>query len=237
MSNKYEKIWRNANWTLQARQLLRGLSRLSNNSKIVLILRHSHRISSKDAEKLAKLRLTPQGHEIAKILGSLLPKERPIRLFHSIVKRCEETAENILRGFKEKGGKGELKGVLDALYDIGTDGIYIIKKAVEHAGQKFLNHWAAGLYPPNKIKTLSSYSKESAFEIWKLLDNAPENGIDIHISHDLSIMGFRLGWFGLPAQDWWVSFMGGFAFTFDDSQIHLLDKGRIKKVEIPYWWH
>lgn len=236
MTEKSEKIWQEGNWTQLAKDILEGLSHFPDDSKIIIVLRHSHRKHSGDAEKLSQLALTPLGHEIAYIFGKSLPNNRPIRLYHSIVHRCVETAENILKGFEESGGKGKIIGPLEALYSIGTDPYFIINKAIQHAGKKFLNHWAAGLYPPDKITPLLEYSRASAEDIWNLLKNAPDRGIDIHITHDLSIMGFRLGWFGLSTHDWWVPFLGGFAFSFQENEILLLDKGQFKKIELPYWW-
>ena len=237
MTEKYEKIWQNGNWTQLAKDILESLNHFPKDSKIIIILRHSHRKHSGDAEKLSQLALTPLGHEIANLFGKALPKDRPIRLYHSVVTRCIETAQKILSGFQEIGGKGQIIGSLESLYSIGSDAYYIINKAIQHAGKKFLNHWAAGLYPPDKIKPLMDYARESAREIWQLIKNAPDSGIDIHISHDLSIMGFRLGWFGLSTHDWWVPFLGGFAFTFEEKNILLLDKGHFKKIEFPYWWN
>ncbi|MHA1271806.1 MAG: histidine phosphatase family protein [Promethearchaeota archaeon] len=234
--NKFEKIWKNGKWTEQARDLIEGLKKFPENAKIVLILRHSHRKTSVDPHKLSSLKLTPQGHEIAKIFGKNLPKNRKVRLFHSIVERCKETAEGILEGFKEIGGKGEIVGTLQALYDIGEDSIFIIQKAIEHSGDGFLAKWASGKFSRDKIKPLDEYSQYSAIEIWGLCENAPEGCLDIHVSHDLSIMGFRLGWFGLENKDYWVSFLGGFAFSIYNDKIKLWDRGRMLELDIPDWW-
>ena len=75
-----EETWRNDDWTEQARQIITGLKEFPESSKIILILRHSHRNEPKETDKLYKLRLTHLGHEIAKKFGEHLPKNRPIRL-------------------------------------------------------------------------------------------------------------------------------------------------------------
>ena len=49
-------------------------------------------------------------------------------------------------------------------------------------------------------------------------------------------MSLRFGWFGLPPDDKWVDYLGGFAFMFEKDHILLLDYGCLKKVEIPHWW-
>ena len=56
------------------------------------------------------------------------------------------------------------------------------------------------------------------------------------MSHDLIILSFRLGWFGLSPVDRWPSFLGGFAFTVNEDNILLFDGDKLFTVEIPYWW-
>ena len=235
--NDHEKTWQDRKWTRQARAIVNGLKEFPEDSRITLVLRHSHRKTSTHAEKLSRLRLTPQGHGIAKIFGKFLPRERPVRIYHSIVERCVETAENVLSGFEQEGGTGEIMGSLESLYNIGKDAHFIISKAIEHAGKGFLTRWAAGLYPPEKIHSFSNYAMESAKEIWSLHEEGPENSLNVHVSHDLSIMGFRFGWFGLFSHEWWVSFLGGFAFTLEDGHVLLLDQGKLVKKDIPHWWN
>ena len=38
-----EKIWNTSNWTTHARNIINGLTKFSEDSKLILILRHSHR--------------------------------------------------------------------------------------------------------------------------------------------------------------------------------------------------
>ncbi|MFX0012861.1 MAG: hypothetical protein ACFE9R_21305, partial [Candidatus Hermodarchaeota archaeon] len=68
-----EKIWNEDDWTKTARDLTRAIENFPKDSKIILILRHSHRNEPSGSEKLYKLRLTPLGHDIAKKFGKELP--------------------------------------------------------------------------------------------------------------------------------------------------------------------
>ena len=76
-----DKIWKEGDWPTEARQLINGLKKFPEDSKIILILRHSQRDEPKEIEKLLSLRLTPAGHAIAKKFGENLPNNRTIRLF------------------------------------------------------------------------------------------------------------------------------------------------------------
>ncbi|MFW9949678.1 MAG: hypothetical protein ACFFKA_06095 [Candidatus Thorarchaeota archaeon] len=60
--------------------------------------------------------------------------------------------------------------------------------------------------------------------------------MDIYITHDWHTISLRFGWFGIPPDKRWVKFLGGFAFTLQEDHILLLDYGKLKRIEFPYWW-
>lgn len=231
-----EEIWEQADWVSQARNIIKKLSEFPKDSKIILVLRHSHRNDPKHLEKVNKLRLTPQGHAIAKKFGEGLPKSRSIRLFHSIIWRCEETAKNIHNGFKKVGGESELIGEFAPLHNIGINNRSFLDKLKNYHFREILYRWAVGFYPSEDWEPFTSYCQNTAHLISNHLKNAPENGIEIHITHDWHLMSLRFGWFGLPPDSQWVKFLGGFAFTFEDDHILLLDRGELKSVQAPHWW-
>ena len=233
------KIWQEENWTTDALTILENLNKFPENSKIILILRHSHRNEPELNEKLHKIRLTPKGHAFAKKFGENLPKSRPIRLFHSIIWRCEETAENIHNGFKSIGGKSELKGEFTPLYKMGFDESnrdLFYRHIMKYSFRKALFRWVTGFYLPEEWTPFIQFIQNAANLIWDQLNDAPERGIDIFITHDWHVMALRFGWFSLPPDKRWVNFNGGFAFTFEEDHILLLDYGELKQVEFPHWW-
>lgn len=231
-----EKLWKEADWVDQARRIIENLSKFPEDSKIILILRHSHRNEPILPEKVLKLRLTPQGHAIARKFGENLPKDRSIRIFHSIIWRCEETALNIHDGFQSVGGESELKGVFAPLYDIGIDNRSFLEQFKNHHFSELLYRWVAGFYLPEEWAPFIPYCQNAAHLIWNRINDAPDRGIDIHVSHDWHCMSLRFGWFGLPPGDRWINFLGGYAFTFEKDHILMLDYGELKKLEIPHWW-
>ena len=95
MKKDIQTIWRETDWSFQARRLIQGLNKFPHNAKIVLFLRHSHRKDSNDVTELENLGLTELGSEVAKIFGSSLPKQRLLRISRSPSPRCMETAEKI----------------------------------------------------------------------------------------------------------------------------------------------
>ncbi len=231
-----EDIWENAEWTVQARNIVKALKKFPVDSKIILILRHSHRNDPTELVKIHELRLTPQGHQVAKIFGQKLPNERAIRLYHSPVGRCQETAEDILTGFEETGGNGALKGVLTPLFFAGTAPKFFQDINMKNSHLDFMFRWAVGFYSPDLISPLQTYCQNAAVVIWNNINDAPERGIDIHITHDVFLMALRFGWFGIPPNEEWVPFLGGIAFTLTENKIKLFVKDRFISMNAPYWW-
>ena len=231
-----EQVWEYADWTSEARNLLIGLHKFPKDSKIILILRHSHRESSDDPWKVSEFKLTPVGHEIARRFGEKLPKQRPIRLFYSFLDRCKETAQGILDGFEKKNGIGFLMNSLDVLVDFGMQPDAFFEEMTKLSLSQFLHRWKEGHYSPEIITPFNQYCQNAARIIWQNLKNSPENGIDLHVSHDLIILCYRLGWFGIAPNNYWPSFLGGFAFTINEKKIILLDHDGLKTTKIPSWW-
>ena len=231
-----EKIWENRNYTTQARQMLSAIQNFPKDSKIILVVRHSH-VKPKKLKDL-DYKLTSIGREIARIFGEKLPTDRPIRLFHSSVHRCQETAEKILAGFKNVGGRGELMGEFIPLFDIGATPEFMLKEITHYKPFNFFYRWMAGLYPPDKITPLQEYTQNAANLIWNKLDSALENGIDIHISHDLHVLALRFGWFGFPLRNKWMSYIGGIALVFNEDNIIVfnIDTDKSVSIDFPYWW-
>ena len=235
-----EKIWNQGEWTRMARDMTRAIQDFPKDSKIIMILRHSHRNEPTGSEKLYKLKLTPLGHEIAKKFGEELPKNRPIQLYHSVVWRCQETAEDILEGFQENSGIGDIKGNLKVLYDIGASPNFfdtLFKEKEPFDPTRLLHLWAVSYFSPKEIMPFQEYSKKAAEIIWTKLKDAPKNAIDIHISHDLFIIALRYGWFGLPPPAEWIPFLGGFAFTVQDNMLNVFDNNQFFEMKAPYWWN
>jgi len=231
-----EKIWENPNYTDQARQIISAIQNFPEDSKIILVVRHSH-VKPKRLKDF-DYKITPIGREIARKFGENLPTERPIRLFHSKMNRCQETAEKILAGFENIGGNGELKGEFSPLYDIGMTPEFVLNEVKRYNPFRFFYRWMAGLYPPDKITPLLEYSQNAATLIWNKLNTASERGIDIHISHDLHVLALRLGWFGIPLKDKWISYIGGLALVFNKDNISVfnIDIDKSVSIDFPYWW-
>ncbi|MBY9019635.1 MAG: histidine phosphatase family protein [Candidatus Lokiarchaeota archaeon] len=237
-SNK--QIWEKHPWTKQARNIIDNLDKFPANSKIIIILRHSQRYEPKLVNendlKEANMELTPLGQEFAKFFGENLPKDRYVRLFHSPRNRCKVTAENIYQGFTEVNGKGNLIGECNALYGIGINSQSYLEEFNTYKDYQVILRYLAGIYAPDLWPPAQPFYQRSCEQILSQTENISEGGINIFVTHDFHAMIFRFGWFGLPPDERWIDYLGGFAFSIVKDHIFLLDYGKLIKIGIPYWW-
>ena len=231
-----EEVWSNGVWTEQARNLIKNLKDSSFDSKTILIIRHSQRFEPKFTDENQYMELTPQGRTIAKLFGTKLPKRKTVRLFHSPVNRCKETAEEIHTGFRKIGGEAIFKGECKAVWGIGMNKQFFMSELQKYRHRVVFFRWVSGFYNIEEMPSLVQYCQKGADVILNQLKLAPDNGLDIYVSHDWHTTAFRYGWFGLPPHDKWIDYLGGFAFTFEKNQIILSDYGEIKSIKGPYWW-
>lgn len=229
-------LWETLDWAIHARKLIEGLYKFPKNQKIILLLRHSERDDIDSVWHPKELLLTPNGHQIAKKFGKKLPNDRSIRIFTSHAPRCQETANDIIEGFKTIGGKAELKGNLEPLYKLGVDRNFFLKQIEDGDLINYVKNWIIDAFPRDKAQLLYTYSMNSAKIIWSLNHEAPKNCIDIHVTHEIPIMALRFGWFNLLPDEKWVKFLGGIAFTFQKGKVQLFDIDEFLTLEVPRWW-
>ena len=173
---------------------------------------------------------------MAKIFGESLPKERSLRLFHSPSNRCKVTAEKIYQGFNEIKGKGNLIGECNALYGIGINTQSYLDEFNRYKNYQVILRYLAGVYSPDLWPPAKLFYQKSGEQIWSQIESISEGGLNIFVTHDFHTIIFRFGWFGLPPDDRWIDFLGGFAFSIMEDHILLLDYGKLIKLGIPYWW-
>ena len=241
MSEKLtSNIWEENPWMKQARNNIEGLDKFPTHSKIIIIMRHSQRFEPKLVDendlKGANMELTPLGQELAKYFGESLPITKPVRLFHSPSNRCKVTAKKIYQGFTEVNGKGDFIGECDALYGIGINNQSYLDEFNTYENYQVILRYLAGVYSPDLWPPPQPFYQRSGEQIWSQIESISEGGINIFVTHDFHTMIFRFGWFGLPPDERWIDYLGGFTFSIMDDHLLLLDYGNMIKLGIPYWW-
>lgn len=205
--------------------LLKKIASYEPNTSLAIIIRHTEREQIEDATDSHDVPLTNKGKEMAIEFGKKLPTDRPIRIFYSCVPRCEETAELILKGFKEKGGDGSLLGDRDFLgYHFMTEPKKALQLLNELGEPEFIEKWYNGdiaesiMHPPEK----------SAFRLLNSIVNNFDKALDLHITHDFNVILLFSHLYDLRKEGFrWPNFLegvlieeksGGVKLYFDDKE-------------------
>lgn len=225
-------------WTSQAIELLQSLHEIPPTESAILFIRHSHRNDGKTWDEIIHLLLTPEGMEGAKSFGEFLPRRPQFRIYYSQVQRCKQTAELIAQGLQEN------KQTVSVLEELKILGEYLgdnkeIGRLFIRDKRQFMNYWAANFYPADVIEPLTTYSRRTAEKVWLLHTSAQKGTIDIHVTHDTTIMGLEFGWCGLLRNTYseWVDFLGGFIIQLRTEQIQLIINGKQYSMYYPYWFN
>lgn len=196
-------------------QLLQTIQSIPAGVSAAAFLRHAERHPILDATDPTLAELTEAGIAAAEVFGGKIVGFDRVRLFHSPVKRCRQTAEAIARGAKKTGCAVEVVGPEDAL---GVDYILDLKEAgrltVLH-GEHFVRLWFGGQVAPTVIREAAQIAaRKLAFMSQRLHEPAVGGRrLDLHVSHDWNIIILRELLCGVRHEDaGWLNFLDGVAF-------------------------
>ncbi len=149
------------------------------------------------------------GHEIAEHFDSY-------RLFFSPVKRCQQTAENIMASLVATG-KNVISINSELLLGVSYIQIDIIDGFAEadKFGNKFIRAWFDGKVDSKIFMPLQDTKKEHLAYLREKFSTANEGKhLDIHVTHDWNINVLREGIFKLKHEDaGWPDFLSGLGFS------------------------
>jgi hypothetical protein len=200
---------------------------------VAAVMRHAARHPIADPKRPEIAELTADGCAAATEFGAQLGSFSRVRLFHSPVKRCQQTAECIAGGFARTGGRAELLGAHPAL---GIDYIRDLSEAgrltVLH-GDHFVRLWFEGQVPPSVIDpapTLAAMKLD--FVRARLGEVAAEPGtLDLHVSHDWNIIILREHLVGVRHEDaGWLTFLDGVAFRPSERGVRAIYRDQVREV-------
>jgi broad specificity phosphatase PhoE len=155
----------------------------------IVVLRHAARHEITSAEFGAALRtpLTDEGREQARALGAALPGERPVRLWHSPVPRCADTAERLVEGLRARGADAGVEGArafLGADYVHDADGV--VRRFATLGQRRFVRAWAGGELGPELIDPPATAGRRVLGLLLELRDD--DRALHLHVTHDLTLV-------------------------------------------------
>lgn len=214
-------------------ELLETFAGLTAAPAVAAVMRHTarHPIANPETPTLAEI--TPEGAEAAEEFGACLTGFDRLRLFHSPVKRCGQTAACIAEGATGAGLKVELVGPRE---EIGVDFIVDQPEAGRLTllhGDHFVRLWMEGKIPTKVVRPAREVAlRHAAFAATRLRDPLSDDGrrLDLHISHDWNIIVLREILLGVRHEDTgWLTFLDGVTFTAGNDGIRALYREHVSK--------
>ncbi len=217
MNSEYE--WETVGWLRDARQLVDWVNGQADN-RIMLMIRHSHRLVNRGFQASLTAELTPIGHETSVEFGRRLPTDRPVSIFYSPHIRTEQTAERIAEGFSESGGDLVLMKELGILLGANADPGKYAAFAGEIGWSRTYQLWSKDMIPEDTIERMTAYTQRLHPHTLERLAEDSRNSLHIHVTHDMVVAACRWTYLVIksdPGLD--VQFLGGFGVVVEGSQL------------------
>lgn len=191
----------------------------SNDTSPAIVIRHTEREKIEDATKNYDASLTEKGKKDAIDFGKRLPKYQMVRFYHSWVHRCQRTAELILKGLKENGGKGSIIGEKEFIsFHFLADEERGLKLLNEYGMEGFVKNWFSNNFDEGIVLDPNQCRK-------KLLNSILNNfsdSLDIFVTHDWNIILLLSFLYDITEGDFkWPDFLEGVLIEKNGSNLRL----------------
>ncbi|UCE10986.1 MAG: histidine phosphatase family protein [Candidatus Thorarchaeota archaeon] len=220
--------WNSIGWLEGARRLVAWIDSLPLESRIMLLIRHSHREAIEDHDAQLSTELTDLGRRMSFEMGKRLPVDRKSLFFFSFVNRCYQTADEMAKGIRETGGD-----VIDlnplpllATPDIADNNVWEELQPDGRNIAEFVNRWADGRFG-DMIEGFGEYGARLLEATIGRLSEADDGVIHIHVTHDLALMAAKRTLLTRPvAMSDRDPFLGGLGVVIgDDRKMFLSSSG------------
>ena len=205
-----EREWETVDWLSDARQLVDWVNSQAGN-RVLLMIRHSHRLVNRGFQASLTAELTPIGYKASIEFGRRLPTDRPISIFHSPHIRTEQTAEGIAEGLSVSGGNLVLMKELGILLGANADPAKYAALASEVGWTQTYQFWSKNMIPEDTLERMEVYALRLVPNTLENLVEDSDDSIHIHVTHDMVVAACRwtcLNMYDDPGLD--VQFLGGF---------------------------
>lgn len=197
----------------------------------MLVIRHSHRESTKDVQILREMHLTELGHRMANQFGERLQKHRDIEIYYSSHPRCYETAQDIVDRYNETGGQAKLISDLRVLLGPKGSGGSISGEMMKIGGPEFIKRWINREWPKEIIWPIEEFREAFIQEVMGRFNSVSKNTLQIHVTHDLVLMVAKYFLFGvIPTRENWTPYLGGFGVVRINDQLIGYESGEERDV-------
>lgn len=176
--------------------------------KVILLVRHAERAKIADLRQGPLAMLTETGKADARLYGRSIPLwDSDLLVIHSSIYRCQQTAEQIVKGAAETGHKATLGSSVNWLTIGRPDAeMDFVAEMVQSKGYPFfLRKWYDGQLPSDRIAPSSKVARAELADILQYLEYT-QFSITLGVTHDAKIsilfehfLGLRFEDVGMPA--------------------------------------
>lgn len=206
---------------MYGQSILTALKQLPSDRSAAAMLRHSKREALHSNVDPTTALLTAEGMDFAREFGHALHGFDRIRLFHSPVPRCRQTAECIAEGANSNGIPCSLVGTREALGFGYTHDMPAACSRYFEIGDHFVSEWFSGQVASTIITPPAKVAQNTLDYLLPLLseNDGPGRRLDLHVSHDWNLLVMREMLFGLRHEEaGWLDFLDGVTFSLSGPQ-------------------
>ena len=179
--------------------------------------------------------LTETGRQMAYLFGQTLPIDATVRLFHSPIPRCEETAEYIQRGLISNEGSVIQMGQRDFLDTIGIVDLKQMVMILEQHGRHYLvRQWLDGKLDNTIMRNPHRIVERTLQEIIasKREKLSPQRTLDVYITHDLNILAAREIVLGVKLENGgWSKYLDGLVLLHHPKSIIVMWEAYVQEIK------
>lgn len=201
---------------MYGQDLLESLCAPAHAGNAAAIMRHAERHALTSATDPTLALLTDAGKAAARDMGARISGFSHLRLFHSPVQRCRQTAEQLAEGARSAGLHVEMIGTEEVLGFGYTRDMPTACRMYSEIGDAFMDRWFRSELPDSIIAEPGLIADETVAHIDRRLRETTAHGrrLDLHVSHDWNVLVVRELLLGVTHEKaGWLTFLDGVAFS------------------------
>ncbi|MEM2902163.1 MAG: histidine phosphatase family protein [Candidatus Bathyarchaeia archaeon] len=185
--------------------------------RVAALIRHAAR-SDPTGDDYYHLPLLPEGLEASLEFGKALPEGRLIKIYHSPVPRCGDTAKHIFEGASSAGRSVQFMGVREFL----SPGFMLkpreIVREIEKVGfEVFARRWLNGEVDERVMDDPWKVTSQLIAEVKSLLQEEDNSfALHVYVSHDWNILAVRDLYLKVRhEEEGWPDYLDGLIFSLN----------------------
>ena len=155
-----------------------------------------------------------------------------VRVHHSPVERCGETARGLVEGVSQAGGRAELVSEVKALaspFVLDPEKMFALASTLD-TFPRFLRAWFDGKLPPDVLMPRRAAAIAQVAAVLEHLDDQGTlrtDALHVFVSHDWNILLVREEMLGHKLEDGWPHYLDGFALSVEGDDVVIEMEGRL----------